>query len=300
MSLPNVQLYTNTINQQQSMNLIPANYGVPHITAQETTILLNSIIGTPTTAGTILLTTATSNWDSSSLTLTINPWSSIYQGRMITQNSISTLTWDSQPADNTTYYYGVTYSYSSNSNGYPTESLTANISTSNTVSAVWDQTSGFIPLYTITFTNSTPTISPYNQTNIKSLSDCSGNYTTILTPNNGYTINAGDYLQIYADIQYVNYTPSVCHVTFRWKNTNQLSIGQWATNQLITIPACDGALWVTSPCTGGNNTTGAFYSMGSNIGWQNVSGDNLPAQTTVLGSLTIPLANSYYTQNASN
>ena len=219
---------------------------------------------------------------------------------MITQNSNSAITWDSQPADNTTYYYGVTYSYSLNDNSMPTESLTANISTSNTLSAVWDSTSGFIPLYEITFSNSTPTVTPYNQTNIKSLSDCSGNYTTILTPNNGYTINAGDYLQIYADIQYINYQPSVCHVTFRWKNTNQLSISQWATNQLITIPACDGALWVTSPCTGGDNTTGAFYSMGSNIGWQNVSGASMPAQTIVLGSLTIPLAGSYYTQNSSN
>ena len=300
MSLPSVQLYTNTINQQQSMNLIPANYGVPHVTAQETTLLLNTIIGTPSTDQTILITQAASSWDSSTLTLTLNPWSSIYQGRMITQNSNSAITWDSQPADNTTYYYGVTYSYSLNDNSMPTESLTANISTDSTLSAVWDSTSGFIPLYEITFSNSTPTVTPYNQTNIKSLSDCSGNYTTILTPNNGYTINAGDYLQVYADIQYINYQPSVCHVTFRWKNTNELTIGQWATNQLITIPACDGALWVTSPCTGGDNTTGAFYSMGSNIGWQNVSGASMPAQTTVLGSLTIPLAGSYYTQNSSN
>lgn len=300
MSLPSVQLYTNTINQQQSMNLIPANYGVPHVTAQETTLLLNAIIGTPSTDQTILIAQAASSWDSSTLTLTLNPWSSIYQGRMITQNSNSAITWDSQPADNTTYYYGVTYSYSLNDNSMPTESLTANISTDSTLSAVWDSTSGFIPLYEITFSNSTPTVTPYNQTNIKSLSDCSGNYTTILTPNNGYTINAGDYLQVYADIQYINYQPSVCHVTFRWKNTNELTIGQWATNQLITIPACDGALWVTSPCTGGDNTTGAFYSMGSNIGWQNVSGASMPAQTTVLGSLTIPLAGSYYTQNSSN
>lgn len=300
MSLPSVQLYTNTINQQQSMNLIPANYGVPHVTAQETTLLLNTIIGTPSTDQTILIAQAASSWDSSTLTLTLNPWSSIYQGRMITQNSNSAITWDSQPADNTTYYYGVTYSYSLNDNSMPTESLTANISTDSTLSAVWDSTSGFIPLYEITFSNSTPTVTPYNQTNIKSLSDCSGNYTTILTPNNGYTINAGDYLQVYADIQYINYQPSVCHVTFRWKNTNELTIGQWATNQLITIPACDGALWVTSPCTGGDNTTGAFYSMGSNIGWQNVSGASMPAQTTVLGSLTIPLAGSYYTQNSSN